>query len=193
MSVLFVYGWTMYGMIHTAARSMVRDQLGEATWNIILARTGLSEEHFITAKHYSDETTLRVIGAIADTTGHAVPDLLRDFGKYWIKYATASAYRSIFTLSGNNLDTFLTNLNRMHMSVARMMPEARLPTFETLSSTPGETELLYRSDRDGLTGFVEGLLIGLMDYFGEAGTVEYRPVGGQHIFRLNREAARSAA
>jgi len=189
-----VYGWTMYGMIHTAARSMVKDQLGDATWAIILEKSGLNEEHFITAKHYSDETTLSVIACIVETTGIESQELLRKFGQYWIGYATSSAYRSVFTLSGSTLDTFLTNLNRMHMSVSRMMPEASMPVFEMVPGEPGVTDIVYRSDRgDLLLSFVEGLLIGLMAYFEVSGTVQYRCDAGEHVFRLHREAARHAA
>ena len=67
----------------------------------------------------------------------AVEDALRVFGRYWVRFAELSSFGPIMDFTGQDLVTFINNLDRMHRSVVLAMPDARVPSFELLVSTPG--------------------------------------------------------
>ncbi len=178
----------MYGMVHTAARSMVVETLGEGAWARVLDEAHLNGEYFISGQNYSDEVTFALIGAISRVSGIEASELLKSFGRYWIKYAANSSYGTMFRISGLDLVTFLTNLNRMHASIHSTMPASRMPSFEVLHAEDGRIDVLYGSDRTGLFPFVEGLLSGLMEHFGETGHVTHAATAEGDVFSLHREA-----
>lgn len=175
----------MYGMVHTAARSMVVETMGEASWQKILAEADLNGEYFISGQNYSDEVTFALIDAVTKVTGFETNDLLRNFGRYWIGYTVKSSYGAMFRVGGDRLDTFLMNLNRMHASVHSTMPASRMPSFEVLRQENGRIDVLYTSDRTGLHPFVEGLLEGLMYHFGETGHVTHALSNDGEVFSLH--------
>ena len=178
----------MYGMVHTAARSMVVDTLGEGAWAHVLNEAQLNGEYFISGQNYSDDVTFALIGAISHVSGIETTELLKGFGRYWIKYAANSSYGTMFRVGGLDLVTFLTNLNRMHASIHSTMPASRMPSFEVLHAEDGRIDVLYGSDRTGLFPFVEGLLSGLMEHFGETGHVTHSITADGDVFSLHREA-----
>ena len=75
-------------------------------------------------------------------------------------------------MAGDDLVTFLGNLDRMHASVKASMPGAVLPTFYLMTSDVSHLTVSYRSPRSGLEPFVRGLLEGLLDHFHVSGVVE---------------------
>lgn len=175
----------MYGMVHTAARSMVIETLGDDAWLSVLDEAQLSGEYFISGQNYSDDVTFALIAAISKVSSIEASELLRLFGQYWIQYAAKSSYGTMFRVGGEQLDTFLTNLNRMHASIHSTMPASRMPSFEVLRTETGRIDVLYTSDRTGLFPFVEGLLTGLMAHFGETGHVTHAATSEGDVFSLH--------
>ncbi len=162
----------MYGMIHRAARQMMLENAGDAAWLRVSTRTRLEDDAFISAQVYSDEATFALIGAIADELNTPLPDLLVEFGRYWVSFAVKSPFSQIMMLAGDDLVTFLGNLDRMHASVKASMPGAVLPAFYLMSSDASRLTVSYRSPRSGLEPFVRGLLEGLLNHFGVEGVVD---------------------
>jgi guanylate cyclase soluble subunit beta len=110
-----------------------------------------------------------------------VDEALRVFGRYWVRFAELSSFGPIMDFTGQDLVTFINNLDRMHRSVVLAMPDARVPSFTLLDETDGHLLVRYRSDRTGLETFVIGLLEGLMDRLNETGTVEIAGRDGHAI------------
>ena len=163
----------MYGMIHKAARRFTLDNYTENHWNTILAKAGVDEGCFISGQHYSDEVTFGLISAISETINMEAPDLLTAFGEYWVKYTASSSYATVLEMSGNDVVTFITNLDNLHTSIQATMPEAVLPSFSITYADDKKIELTYRSQRTGLETFVKGLLLGILQRFNETGEVEF--------------------
>ena len=162
----------MYGMAHRALRQMMLDRLGPSAWAKIERETNTGPADLISLCVYDDSKTIALISASAAHLGMAVEDALRVFGRYWVRYAELSSFGPIMDFTGQDLVTFINNLDRMHRSVVLAMPDARVPSFELLSETRQRLLVRYRSDRTGLETFVIGLLEGVMDRMGETGTVE---------------------
>lgn len=161
----------MYGMIHRAVRQMVLDRAGKEVWAAIELTADIAQSELISAEVYDDAVTMRMIEAAAQASKTDVDQFLVEFGQYWIKYAGQSPFGSILQFTGDNLTTFLHNLDRLHGSVESVMPRARMPSFKVVSDEPGRIEVDYHSSRVGLESFVKGLFIGLLDRFDLCGDV----------------------
>ena len=182
----------MYGMIHKAAREFATQSLGDEAWSEVVERVGLGNEHFISGQHYSDEVTLKLIAELCGKLDMELADLLKAFGHYWIGFTERSDYSPALAMAGDDLETFLHNLDDLHHGIKATMPEADLPSFSVVRSDERQIEVLYSSGRDGLASFVEGLLNGLMDKFSEPGSVSHRSDGDGILFTINRAQAKAA-
>lgn len=174
----------MYGMIHQAAREMIRELHGPETWDDILRKSGLGDEFFISAQHYPDEKTNDLIGTISQTTGKDIETVLEEFGGYWIKFSEGSSFAGIMRMAGDSLFSFISNLDRLHASIKTTMNKAETPSFEVVEMTETKIDVVYRSDRSGLTPFVRGLFHGLLARFGETGTVSHRDIDDGCLFTI---------
>lgn len=183
----------MYGMIHKAARELAVREIGEEAWARVLNRCGLDSEHFISGQHYTDDVTFLLIEEIASELDLAVPDLLREFGRYWIHFAEQSAYAPVLDMCGDDLATFLVNLDRMHSSIRATLPEAVTPSFAVTCSNDDRIDVAYRSSRTGLEAFVSGLLEGLLRRFEEQGAVSWARTGEETIFTIDKTCSWSLA
>ncbi len=161
----------MYGMIHKGVRAMVIDQLGDEAWQATERKLGIGPTEMITGMVYEDTLTLEIIAEAAARLNLPMEDCLLEFGRYWIKFADQGSFKQFLNFTGQNLESFITNLDRMHLAVATAMPRAQLPSFAVMASSPGRIEVRYRSERTGLEKFVIGLFYGLMDRFGQTGSV----------------------
>jgi len=168
----------MYGMIHRGIRFMVGEELGSNVWDEICAELDIGPEHLISASTYDDALTIRILQGAADRSGLPLSDLLRKFGRYWIKFAERGSYGAMMDFTGKDLASFVRNLDRMHQAVVVAMPEARVPSFRLIAQQAARLVIEYRSERSGLEAFVVGLLEGLLTRFGEHGTVVCLPGSG---------------
>ncbi|WP_082697791.1 heme NO-binding domain-containing protein [Novosphingobium fuchskuhlense] len=171
----------MYGMAHRALRQMMIDRLGPAAWAKVERETATGPADLISLCVYDDSKTIALIAASADKLGLSFDDALRVFGRYWVQFAELSSFGPIMDFTGQDIVTFINNLDRMHRSVVLAMPDARVPSFTLLDETRQNLRVRYRSDRTGLEAFVIGLLEGLLDRMNEKGTVEVMARAGNTI------------
>lgn len=175
----------MYGMIHRALRQMVLDEHGKETWSSIERAADVEPSDFISSAPYPDEVTQRLLSISAEMLGHEPHDLLVEFGRFWIKYAEAGQFASILTFTGRDIVSFITNLDRMHLTIEDVMPNAIMPGFSVLTHDTGQMTVEYRSTRTGLAPFVTGLLLGLLDRFNLTGSVRLISEGtGESVFLI---------
>ncbi len=174
----------MYGMIHQAARSLVVDLRGEHAWQEILTRSNLNAEHFISAPYYGDDITYDLIGTTAEYLGLESEVVLEEFGRYWLKFAEKTTYGSVLSMAGDDLETFLGNLDRMHSSIRSTMSRAVMPSFALRRAPNGDLMVEYRSDRAGLEPFVKGLLYSVLERFGQIGEISTQKTTGGADFAI---------
>ncbi|MFT4543434.1 MAG: hypothetical protein ACI841_004666 [Planctomycetota bacterium] len=179
----------MYGLIHCSVRDLVAARYGEAAMQRVLADAGVTDEHFVTMQAYDDEITLGLIGAACETLDLDLADFLVDFGQYWVLETAVKHYGGVMIFGGRTLQTFLGNLDLMHMQVAATFTNLRQPSFEVESADDASISVIYKSERDGLTEFVRGLLLGLGQHFQqkvEISIVARKAEGAPHdIFRID--------
>ncbi|MEM7728524.1 MAG: heme NO-binding domain-containing protein [Pseudomonadota bacterium] len=181
----------MYGIIHRAIRSTVLTHADDTVWASVLDKAGLSEEHFLSPAPYSDAVTYRLVDSVADTLGLDRAEAFRVVGRHWVEYATGAGYGSIFSMAGEDLGTFLSNLDRMHNSLRGSLPDAKMPSFDLTAASPNGWEIFYKSERTGLATFVEGILEGVCIHYGEDVRIEWHAVQDGVQFTLDRLRAQA--
>lgn len=161
-------------------------QLGEAAWETLAAGNALSSKHFIGVEYYSDAETLRIVSLISERLGFSMEQTLYEFGRHWVSFAGESAYGRMLQMAGNDLESFIDNLDRMHASIKSNMPRASLPSFQVLESDSRTIAVLYVSERDGLAPFVQGILSSVAERFGESVTIDYELRNNGVVFEITR-------
>jgi hypothetical protein len=165
----------MYGMITQAVRDLVIQEAGEDAWLSVCCAAAIDPEGFEALTAYPDEVTFRLVGAAAEQIGVSSEEILRRFGRHWVRYTAEHGYREIMRMFGRDFRACLSNLNRMHGHMGGLMPELKPPRFTVLETSPTTVTLDYYSVRQGLAPMVVGLLEGLAEKFGERIRIEAVP------------------
>lgn len=178
----------MYGLVNRAVEGLLRKEHGDEVWSQIKRRAGVTVSHFGRMEIYDDEVTYGLVGAASEVLGVSADLLLEAFGRHWVLYVAEEGYGSMLSAAGDDLRSFLEQLDSMHARVNLGHPEMRSPSFEL--EMEGEVMVLhYRSTREGLGAMVLGLLDGMARRFGETIEVEWiRPEGelDHDVFRIHR-------
>lgn len=155
----------MYGLIHNSARALVINEFGADAWDRVADEAGLSDDDFLALKSYDDSVLLRLLSAVVHISNTPLQDLLHRFGMHFVENTAYSHYAGVMNMHGRTLWDVLANLNHMHDRMTSTFPAYRPPTFTLLTQENGSHELIYTSERQGLTGFVHGLIDGLASHF----------------------------
>ncbi len=164
----------MYGMIHRAVYDFVIDQHNEDEWETVKSALNVERDGMVSTFVYSDEQTMRLIKNAARLVGVDVPEFLCRLGAFWIMFSESGPYRQILDFTGDDLASFIKNLDKMHQAVISSTPKADVPSFTLVKEYSGELVVDYRSKREGLEPFVIGLLQGLLARFEHVGNVAYK-------------------
>jgi hypothetical protein len=157
----------MYGLINMAIRQLVIDAHGIEGWQTVKNKASLNEDNFELLTVYDDSITYKLVKSASEVTGKNPNEILHLFGMYWVGYASKAGYEPLLKLFGPNFKECLANLNRMHEHMGAMMPGLIPPEFEISKEvTDTEFEILYKSQRNGLSPMVSGLLEALAQRYG---------------------------
>ena len=157
----------MYGLVNKAIKDLVEKKFGEESWQQICQKAGYEADSIIDMQSYPDELTYRLVGAASEVLSIPAADLLEAFGEHWVLYTADEGYGEMLKAAGSTLTEFLQNLDMLHTRVGNLMPKLNPPSFECSDITDDSLTLVYRSNRQGLTPMVVGLLKGLCDRFGK--------------------------
>ncbi|MEZ4236499.1 MAG: heme NO-binding domain-containing protein [Myxococcota bacterium] len=181
----------MYGLVNQAMQDLVVARHGQETWDRIRAAANVPHERFAAMTAYDDAVTYRLVGVASEVLDVPVPELLHAFGRYWVQYTASAGYGRLLTMAGDDLPTFLSQLDALHARVGLTCPELRPPGFR-VDRDGDDLVLHYWSDRPGLAPMVVGLIEGLGERFGTpvAATLERsRADGADHdVFRIRTAA-----
>lgn len=156
----------MKGIMNKGIEVMVLDQHGRSTWAGVKQRAGCEESFYAISEDYPDQTTERLIAAVAEVSGQTREEVLVDLGRTWVPRVGAICYPTFLRLAGRSAREFLGNLDRIHRQVTRNLPTARPPRF-TVEERPDGTMHVHYHSRRRLCSLVEGLLLGVGAQFGD--------------------------
>ncbi len=156
----------MYGLINSALQGMIKEQFGEQKWEEVLKASGVAEDSFLTMRTYDDAITYQLAGAASEVLGAPVEACLEMFGVYWVKEVASKSYGSLMDASGDTMVEFLGNMNTLHDRITGTFLNYVPPEFRVEPLGDGRHRIHYISKREGLVPFVDGLLKGLAERFG---------------------------
>lgn len=171
----------MYGLVNKAIRDLVLSSAGEEVWRRVKSKAGQDGVDFIEATNYDDDVTYNLVLAASEELGQPAESILYDFGRHWILYTGREGWDSLFSLGGDNVKSFLMELDDMHARVQVAMPESRMPQF-TVVENPDYLEVRYQSHRAGLAPMVAGMLGGLAERFNERWEITHTDTAEQQGF-----------
>lgn len=179
----------MYGIVNRAVQELVVESYGEEKWEIILNKSNVNVDYFISTEPYEDDVTFRLAMAASEEIGISLEDTLMALGEWWILKTASKNYPGLMSSGGENLKDFLLNLPNFHNRVMLMYPKLAPPEFKTSNITSNSIDLHYFSNRQGLQGFVKGLLLGIGKFYNssiEVDLIQTRLDGSSHeIFKVS--------
>ena len=168
---------------------MVRVRHGDAVWEEIKDRAGVSSLSFISNEPYPDEMTYKLVGAASEILKQPASALLEAFGEYWVLHTSQESYPDLMRMAGKSLPEYLQNLNHLHTRVEMIFPKLKPPRFECTDVGPRSLLLHHRTHREGMAPFTIGLVKGLGTMFGtpaKVTLVRERGKGSDHdVFEVS--------
>jgi guanylate cyclase soluble subunit beta len=158
----------MYGLINNALQSMVREKFGDEQWLAVLKESGVPEDSFLTMRSYEDSVTYDLVHAASRVLDAPAETCLEMFGEYWVLETAVKSYGALLDTAGDDLVTFLNNMNALHDRITGTFLNYIPPEFRVESFEGNRHRIHYISQREGLTHFVLGLLRGLAARFDTA-------------------------
>ncbi|MEH2064181.1 MAG: heme NO-binding domain-containing protein [Nostoc sp.] len=155
----------MYGLVNKAIQDMVCSRFGEDTWKEIKHKAEVDVDVFLSMEGYPDDITHRLVKAASVILGLSSKDIMQAFGEFWVQYTAQEGYGEMMDMSGDTLPEFLENLDNLHARVGVSFPQLQPPSFECTEMEENSLSLHYRSDREGLTPMILGLVKGLGSRF----------------------------
>jgi hypothetical protein len=184
----------VYGLVNRAVQDLVLSRHGELTWESIKARAGCPEATFVTMSTYPDEITYSLVAAASEVLDVEPAVILEAFGEYWMEYSAEAGYGDLLAMMGDDLVTFLDELDHMHDRLRTSFPELNPPSIYLSDTADHSFVLHYVSDRGGLTPFMVGLLRGAARRFGQQVEIELqrsKEAGADHdefLVRMSQAA-----
>lgn len=163
----------MLGIIFTNLLDMVEDKMGYAMVDELLLSTGL-DGSYTGVGHYDFEELLKIVVALSQKTGIAIPDLIESYGEYLFGKLMQS-HASLLPENITMIDLLSELDSNIHVEVLKLYPNATLPTFSILDKSHSHIDLLYRSPRQ-LEQLAVGLIKGCSEYFDETCEIELETV-----------------
>ncbi len=173
----------MYGIVNKAIQDLVIENFEEKKSEIILERSGIEEDFFISSEPYDDAITFKLAVAVSEEMNMTVSQVLIAFGDWWVVRTTTEKYGGLMKSGGTNLREFLMNLPLFHNRVMLIYPKLTPPEFKVSHISEKSINVHYFSKREGLQEFVQGLIQGLGIMFNTPTTIELlqtRLVGDSH-------------
>lgn len=151
----------MYGLVNKAIQDMVCSRFGEETWKQIKHKAEVDVDVFLSMEGYPDDITHKLVKAASVVLSLSPKQIMQAFGEFWVQYTAQEGYGEMMDMSGDTLPEFLENLDNLHARVGVSFPKLQPPSFECTEMEENSLSLHYRSDREGLTPMVIGLIKGL--------------------------------
>lgn len=151
----------MYGLLNRAIKDLVESSFGPDAWASVVDKVGPSALDFIAMKKYPDELTYELVAAVSQISGLSQDAVMDAFGEHWISYTGHVGHGDLISIMGDDVITFLRNLDSMHIRIMSMFPELEPPKFVIEDLGGGMYEMDYYSHRPALWPVVIGMVRGL--------------------------------
>ncbi|XP_063990825.1 uncharacterized protein LOC135169589 [Diachasmimorpha longicaudata] len=148
----------MYGMLLESVQHFVQLEYGERIWLDILQEVGAKNTVFNTRQTYSDSLIPNLAQALAEKTGDSVDNMMRFFGKCFVRFFSNLGYDCMIKATGRYFCEFLQGVDNIHMQMRFTYPNMKSPSMYITHVDPHGVVLVYTSTRKGFTQYFMGQL-----------------------------------
>ncbi len=160
----------MKGVVFTEFMELVESRMGLDMLDRIITEAQLPNDGAYTSVGTYDHAELvRLVMALSNATGMAVPALVHLFGQHLFERFSVS-YAALFTDAHGVFDFLCRVDDVIHVEVRKLYPDAELPSLPCTRPAPDQLELLYSSPR-GFADLAAGLIDGCIAHYREPITV----------------------
>ena len=156
----------MKGVIVKCLEEMVKEKFGNDKWQEALEKAGLDRKsRFMVTSNIDDDRALKVVDSVCQVLDISLVQAADAFGDYWVNIFAPKIYSPYYRGMGSARE-FLLEMDSVHVSVTKQIPNARPPRFEYEWKDDITLIMSYKSHR-GLIDFLVGLIKGVGKYFKE--------------------------
>jgi hypothetical protein len=155
----------MYGLVNKSIQDLITTNFGQEKWETIKLNSGVDIDYFISTEPYEDSVTFQLAQSASTELNISVEEVLFVFGEWWILKTGNEKYGGLMKAGGSNLKEFLVNLPLFHDRIMLIYPKLTPPEFKIDEIEDQSLVLHYFSKREGLVGFMKGLISGLGKLF----------------------------
>jgi len=160
----------MKGIIFNLLQEVVTQELGEDTWDHLLAQAQV-EGAYTSLGNYPDADLFKLVGAASEALKQPPATVVRWFGVKALPLL-AKKYPSFFDRHQSTRPFILTLNGIIHPEVRKLYPGADTPEFDFDTSSPEVLVMTYRSKRK-LCSLVEGFTEGAATHFNETVAIQH--------------------
>lgn len=157
----------MYGIVNKVISDYIITNHGIETWQAVKTDAAVEIENFVLNEIYPDEVTFSLLESTAKILDLSMRDLSLILGKHWVLGADLVNAKLYMCSGAPDLKTFLQLLPVLHSRVMLVYPKAKAPEFRSTVIADDVLVVDYFSERTGFEDYLEGLLMGLAEYYGE--------------------------
>ncbi|MEM5527256.1 heme NO-binding domain-containing protein [Gammaproteobacteria bacterium AS21] len=173
----------MFGMIHRSLEALIIAQYGSQTWDIIKYKADIDTDVFSLFENYPDEYMHKLYQAATQVLSISSNDLSFMFGKHWYHYSVSEGFKELLQSTGDDLWTFIANLNELHQQIENVFAGMKPPIFSCSDVKDKSLVLHYSSSREGFAYVVIGAIEEIAKQFNTPVSIkrlDYRENGAEH-------------
>ena len=137
----------MRGMIFTELFELIEEKFGYDRLDDVIDASALENEGSYTATgNYSFDELVRIVISLSEQTDIPIPALLEVYGEYL--FPKLLKVLPELSKDADILEFIESVENHIHVQVRKLYPDAELPTFELLSSSPEILKFYYISKKN---------------------------------------------
>lgn len=157
----------MYGIVNKVISDYIITSHGTETWQAVKADAAVEIDNFILNEIYPDDVTFALLESTAKILDLSMRDLNLILGKHWVLGADLVNAKLYMCSGAPDLKTFLQLLPVLHSRVMLIYPKAKAPEFKSTVIADDVLLIDYFSERTGFEDYLEGLFMGLAEYYDE--------------------------
>ena len=152
----------MHGLIFTGFRAFVASEYPN-----VVAKVWPADRQFLATDAYGDDVIESLVARTVEAVGDSRSTVLRRFGIFTGISTFRLLYPAYYAEHDNTFSFLLDIEEQIHQVVRRTVPQAAPPRLDIRPLTDGGVSIAYTSAR-GLCELLEGLVIGVGRYYGDA-------------------------
>ncbi len=170
----------MRGMVFTELFELVEEKFGYDLLDKVIEASNLPNDGAYSATgSYPFEELVTIVVNLSENTNIPVPTLLEVYGEYLFDKLIKALPQ--FDQKDIDLLSFIESVeDHIHVQVKKLYPDAELPTFEIISSTPHELKFNYVSKKN-IPNLAKGLILGASKHFNQHVEVNFEPLNNEKV------------